>query len=317
MRRCRQRRARNSRELPLSAQGYRSRPIEVTGFATAQGANIDKPCKLALTGTCTSFRLLAKKTLRPMNDSRDTHDLARQLLAGQLDESQFLQALRARTFAPLEHTNLDLDRKRRTGFPEVIFGEGKSDEALISIVQRLQQDGQSVLVTRLGPDPADALQAVCPNLQYNKIARTLRSVTDDGSTVGCVAVVTAGTGDASVAEEACETLRWMGVAVEVIRDVGVAGPHRLPAHLEKLARADAIVVVAGMEGALPSVVGGYVAAPVIAVPTGVGYGANFSGLSALLSMLNSCAANVAVVNIDAGFKGGYVAGLIARSRNAE
>jgi NCAIR mutase (PurE)-related protein len=125
-------------------------------------------------------------------------------------------------------------------------------------------------------------------------------------------VVTAGTGDLPVAEEACETLRWMEVDVELVCDVGVAGPHRLPAHWELLCTADAVVVVAGMEGALPSVVGGYVACPVVGVPTSVGYGANFNGVAALLSMLNSCAANVAVVNIDAGFKGAYLAGLMAR-----
>jgi NCAIR mutase (PurE)-related protein len=127
----------------------------------------------------------------------------------------------------------------------------------------------------------------------------------------CVAVISAGTGDLPVAEEARETLDWMGVGVTMIQDVGVAGPHRLPQRLREFQHSDAVVVVAGMEGALPSVVGGYVACPVIAVPTSIGYGANFGGVSALLSMLNSCASNVAVVNIDAGFKGGYVAGLIA------
>jgi NCAIR mutase (PurE)-related protein len=126
-----------------------------------------------------------------------------------------------------------------------------------------------------------------------------------------VVVISAGTGDLPVAEEARETLEWMGVRVKMIHDVGVAGPHRLAARVEEFQNADAIVVVAGMEGALPSVVGGYVACPVIAVPTSVGYGANFGGVSALLSMLNSCAANVAVVNIDAGFKAAYLAGLIA------
>ncbi len=126
-------------------------------------------------------------------------------------------------------------------------------------------------------------------------------------------VVTAGTSDLPVAEEARETLLWMGASVTAVQDVGVAGPHRLREHLPELDQADAIVVVAGMEGALPSVVGGYVACPVIAVPTSVGYGASLGGFAALLSMLNSCAANVSVVNIDAGFKGGYVAGLIAQS----
>jgi NCAIR mutase (PurE)-related protein len=130
-----------------------------------------------------------------------------------------------------------------------------------------------------------------------------------------VAVVTAGTSDLPVAEEAAETVDWMGVAVETVHDVGVAGPHRLRTHLDKLIRCDAIVVVAGFEGALPSVVGGFVPCPVIGVPTSVGYGASFGGLAALLGMLNSCASNVTVVNIDAGFRGGYLAGLIAtRSR---
>jgi NCAIR mutase (PurE)-related protein len=127
-----------------------------------------------------------------------------------------------------------------------------------------------------------------------------------------VAVVTAGTSDLPIAEEAIETLDWMGVRVTTVADVGVAGPHRLPERLPSIAGADAVVVIAGMEGALPSVVGGYVDCPVIAVPTSVGYGASLGGIAALLSMLNSCAANVTVVNIDAGFKGGYVAGLIAR-----
>jgi NCAIR mutase (PurE)-related protein len=126
-----------------------------------------------------------------------------------------------------------------------------------------------------------------------------------------VALITAGSSDLPVAEEARETLDWMGVRVNVVHDVGVAGPHRLPEQLDKLRDVDAVVVVAGMEGALPSVVGGYVNCPVIAVPTSVGYGASFGGVAALLGMLNSCASNVIVVNIDAGFKGGYVAGLIA------
>ena len=129
-------------------------------------------------------------------------------------------------------------------------------------------------------------------------------------------VVTAGTSDTPVAEEARETLDWMGIRTTMICDVGVAGPHRLPKHLDILEAADAIVVVAGLEGALPSVVGGYVACPVIAVPTSIGYGASFGGVAALLGMLNSCASNVTVVNIDAGFKGGYVAGLIAQNKHS-
>lgn len=247
-----------------------------------------------------------------MNDSRGARDLARRLLEGQLDERQFLQLVAKQTFVSLEHANVDLDRHHRVGFPEVIYSEGKTTQALVEIVTRLQQAKQPVLVTRIGPEQAGEVQQSCSGLSYQPAARTLRSRSQEQETTGCVVVITAGTGDLAVAEEACETLRWMAVGVELVQDVGVAGPHRLPAHLETLQKADAIVVIAGMEGALPSVVGGYVAAPVIAVPTSVGYGANFGGVSALLSMLNSCAANVAVVNIDAGFKGGYLAGIIAR-----
>ncbi len=247
-----------------------------------------------------------------MNDPPDARELARMLLDGQLDDRQFLQLVAKQTFASLDQANLDLDRQHRVGFPEVIYSEGKTSEALIGIVTRLQQAKQPVLVTRIGPDQAGQEQQSCSGLTHHPVARTLRSMNQEQATCGHVVVITAGTGDLAVAEEACETLRWMAVEVELVRDVGVAGPQRLPAHLETLLKADALVVIAGMEGALPSVVGGYVAAPVIAVPTSVGYGANFGGVSALLSMLNSCAANVAVVNIDAGFKGGYLAGIIAR-----
>ena len=162
-----------------------------------------------------------------------------------------------------------------------------------------------------------------PDGQYNSVGRTFRiplaeaQSGGDGETAsvdrGKVAIVTAGTSDLPVAEEARETALWTGAQVNVIQDVGVAGPHRLTANLGLLQGADAVVVVAGMEGALPSVVGGHVSCPVIAVPTSIGYGASFGGLAALLGMLNSCAANVTVVNIDAGFKGGYIAGLIARN----
>jgi hypothetical protein len=161
--------------------------------------------------------------------------------------------------------------------------------------------------------------------RHNATARTLRldcpkghdaASEQPGSPTGKVAVITAGTSDLPVAEEAVETARWMGCEVDLIIDVGVAGPQRLPAQRHRFESADCIVVVAGMEGALPSVVGGHVGCPVIAVPTSVGYGANFGGLAALLGMLNSCAANVAVVNIDAGFKGGFLAGLIANRLRA-
>ena len=214
---------------------------------------------------------------------------------------------------------VDLDRRRRCGFPEVIFGPGKTIEQLREIVTTLTQHGEAVLATRVTPEQAAGLLAMFPSGRYNQLGRTFRLSPDPSPNPSVkgrgnepyVAVISAGTGDLPIAEEARETLDWMGVRVTMIHDVGVAGPQRLPARLPDFQDANAIVVVAGMEGALPSVVGGYVACPVIAVPTSIGYGANFGGVSALLSMLNSCANNVAVVNIDAGFKGGFLAGLIA------
>jgi pyridinium-3,5-biscarboxylic acid mononucleotide synthase len=216
---------------------------------------------------------------------------------------------------------VDLQRRDRCGFPEVIFGPGKTIEQLCAIAGTLLQHGEPVLATRIDAMQAAGMRQAFPAGLYNTVGRTFRvSALQDAASPatkrGFVAVISAGTGDLPVAEEARETLDWMGVAVTMIHDVGVAGPHRLPDRLNDFRDADAIVVVAGMEGALPSVVGGYVGCPVIAVPTSIGYGANFGGVSALLSMLNSCANNIAVVNIDAGFKGGFVAGMIATRSHA-
>ena len=213
-----------------------------------------------------------------------------------------------------EHAvTLDDDRSRRCGFPEVIYAEGKTSEAVLAIVQQLLAAGERVLATRVSAEQADVVRRVLPTARYHELGRTLRIDPPDNtpSLVGHVPIITAGTSDRPVAEEARETLEWMGFNAPLIFDVGVAGPHRLPSRLAEFQSADAVVVVAGMEGALPSVVGGYVPCPVIAVPTSVGYGASLGGIAALLSMLNSCASNVAVVNIDAGFKAGYLAGLIA------
>lgn len=209
---------------------------------------------------------------------------------------------------------LDLDRARRCGFPEVVFGEGKSVATILQIFERLLAQGINVLATRIAKVKSQDILESFPTAVYNEQARTIRIAPPGQQVVkkrGRVAIVTAGTSDLPVAEEARETLDWMNVSTSLVQDVGVAGPHRLPERVAELRDCDAIVVVAGMEGALPSVVGGYVDCPVIAVPTSVGYGANLGGIAALLSMLNSCAANVTVVNIDAGFKGAYVAGLIA------
>jgi len=247
--------------------------------------------------------------------------LARQFLAGGLTAEQFAQQVALPKIADVGEAKLDLDRSRRCGFPEVIFAEGKTVSALEKIFRVLLEHEVDVLATRMTAEQAAALSPAFPEGVYNPIGRTFRIPRKGQTPVpgpsptgsGRVALVTAGTSDLPVAEEARETALWTGAEVTMIQDVGVAGPHRLQANLGLFRDADAVVVVAGMEGALPSVVGGHVSCPVIAVPTSVGYGASFGGLAALLGMLNSCAANVTVVNIDAGFKGGYIAGLIARN----
>ncbi|MGQ9761417.1 MAG: nickel pincer cofactor biosynthesis protein LarB [Thermogutta sp.] len=242
--------------------------------------------------------------------------LAEQLKSGQLDADGFIQALQKWGIADIGEAQVDLDRQRRCGFPEVVYGAGKSIETLRKIFLALQENQVDVFATHVSPEKAEVLLREFPRARYNALARTFRiprDIPEESKPKGVVAIVTAGTSDLPVAEEARETALWTGAEVRFVQDVGVAGPHRLRANLHLLQDADAVVVVAGMEGALPSVVGGFVSCPVIGVPTSVGYGASFGGISALLSMLNSCAANVLVVNIDAGFKGGYVAGLIAKN----
>lgn len=214
----------------------------------------------------------------------------------------------------IDGVDVDLQRQSRCGFPEVIFGEGKTTNVIMKILQAQQHAGQDSLVTRIRPDQVKTLQAEFDNIICNDDARTVRlhqPCENPVSKGGPVIVITAGSSDRHVAEEAMETLRWMRIDCELIQDAGVAGPHRLLRHIPKLQQAAAIVCVAGMEAALPSVVGGYVPCPVIGVPTSVGYGASLNGITAMLSMLTCCASNVVSVNIDAGFKGGYVAGLIA------
>ncbi len=251
-------------------------------------------------------------------------ELAEQLLAGELSVDNFVQQLRT-TSADAERdlsqeVSLDLDRQRRCGFPEVVYGEGKQPQTVVEIVRRMLFESLPVLVTRVTDEQAALLTAEFPEGIHHPLARTFRvAVTDQNDPseghYGRVAVVTAGTSDRPVAEEACETLAWMGIAAEFIADVGVAGPQRLLQHLDILRAMDAVIVVAGLEGALPSVVGGHLDCPIIAVPTSVGYGASFGGVAALLGMLNSCASNVTVVNIDAGFKAAYVAGMIVHIKD--
>ena len=224
----------------------------------------------------------------------------------------------------------DTDRARRCGFGEVIFGSGKTIASVIQIARELLDAGQrEVLVTRCVSEMAEAVMPEFQHCRYSEMGRTLRisdapieevpspapsnpsQIDDFACDAPFVAVVSAGSTDAPVAQEALETLLWMRIPAKLICDVGVAGPYRLLPHLDVLRKAVCVVVVAGMEGALASVMGGFVSAPVIAVPTSVGYGANLEGVTTLLSMMSSCAAGVTVVNIDAGFKGGYIAGLIA------
>jgi len=262
----------------------------------------------------------------------DLRQLAAQLLAGELSLDEFIARARWSMVADVGDAKVDLDRQRRCGFPEVIFAQGKTVAALEKLFATLLHHGADVLATRVSPEQAAELLAKFPAAQHNAVGRTFRIAGGGlGTSVpsakgasgreeerpqehqGKVIIVTAGTSDLPVAEEARETALWTGADVTLIQDVGVAGLHRLTANLPLLEGADAVVVIAGMEGALPSVVGGYVACPVIAVPTSIGYGASFGGIAALLGMLNSCASNVTVVNIDAGFKGGYVAGLIAKN----
>lgn len=240
---------------------------------------------------------------------------AKSLQRGELSPEELARNL-SQGVLDLGDTRLDLDRARRCGFPEVVYAEGKTVPTLRDIFNAQIAMKIDVLATRLSGEKAERLSPHFPTSKYNPIARTFRIPPEDSPEKekhGKVVVVSAGTSDLPVAEEARETLDWTGADVDLIQDVGVAGPHRLQASLPRLRESHAIVVVAGMEGALPSVVGGYVSCPVIAVPTSVGYGASFGGIAALLGMLNSCASNVCVVNIDAGFKAGYVAGLIAKN----
>ncbi|MEH6992550.1 nickel pincer cofactor biosynthesis protein LarB [Neobacillus drentensis] len=216
------------------------------------------------------------------------------------------------TFENLGFAKVDHHRKKRQGFPEVVYGEGKTAEQIISIIQALRARNNQVMVTRISEEKAAIVKRACPEFTYIEIAQILfwKEQNAKENNHGYIAVVAAGTSDIRVAEEAAVTAEILGSSVHRIYDVGVAGIHRLLSHAEEIQKATVSVVVAGMEGALPSVVGGLVSHPVIAVPTSVGYGANFNGLSALLTMLNSCASGISVVNIDNGFGGGYNAVLI-------
>ncbi len=246
----------------------------------------------------------------------DRHELGKLLetfRSGETSLDEVIHRLSLGSVAELGFAHVDLARSVRCGFPEVIFCQGKKAEWVEGVMRRIIEAGQDCLATRLSIEQAEFLRARFPAAEYNSVARTLwQARVDRPAPVGKLLIITAGTSDLPVAEEARVTATAIGCEVELIADVGVAGLHRLLRHSKKFSQADAIVVVAGMEGALPSVVGGLVACPVIAVPTSIGYGANLQGVTTLMAMLTSCASNVAVVNIDSGFNGGYVGALIAR-----
>jgi NCAIR mutase (PurE)-related protein len=246
-------------------------------------------------------------------DENQLRALMEQVREGAVGVDDALTRLRHMPFEDLGFAKVDHHRALRHGMPEVIFGIGKTADQITSIAERLLENAKNVLITRAEPAVADHVRAQIPDAEYFPLSRAIRVWRD--RTVhgkGKIAVACAGTSDIPVAEEAQITAEVMGNQVESIYDIGVAGIHRLMNNRARLSEARVIVVCAGMEGALPSVVGGLVSCPVIAVPTSVGYGASFQGLAALLGMLNSCASNVTVVNIDNGFGAGYVASLINR-----
>lgn len=250
---------------------------------------------------------------RRMNHS-ELKKLLADIASGATPADEAMERLRHLPFEDLGFANVDHHRGIRQGHPEVIFGQGKSIGQIEQIMTALLDKGNNILVTRLSDEKALALHTHFPDAQLHREARclTMERKPVEPSGIGTILVISAGTSDIPVAAEAVITARMMGNRVEQLFDVGVAGIHRLLARHELLASASVLVVVAGMEGALPSVVGGLVARPVIAVPTSVGYGASFGGIAALLGMLNSCASGVTVVNIDNGFGAGYAAALMNR-----
>ncbi len=241
------------------------------------------------------------KLLKLLGDIRDGH----------VSPQDAMLQLKMAPFEDIGYANIDHHRALRHGIPEVIYGEGKTVDQIAGIVEVLRSNGnETILITRLTPEKAEALNARI-TVDYDPVSRiAIHGLKPEPNTDGFIAVVAAGTSDLSVAEEAAVTAEALGNRVERVYDVGVAGLHRLLGRLDVLMTARVVIAVAGMEGALATVVGGLVSCPVLAVPTSVGYGANFNGLSALLSMLNSCAGNVSVVNIDNGFGAGYLGSLI-------
>jgi hypothetical protein len=246
-----------------------------------------------------------------MNE-QDIKAVLNKVHSGTLSVADALERLRRLPFEDIGFAHIDHHRAMRKGFPEVIFGQGKTASQIIAIMRKMAAQKCHVLATRIDEQKAKAIQKAFRRAVYHPLSHTLTLASGpvEHRGRGTILVLSAGTSDIPVAEEAVVTAQMMGNAVEQVYDVGVAGIHRLMHQKDKLAAANVLIVVAGMEGALPSVVGGLVSRPVIAVPTSTGYGASFGGVAALLGMLNSCASGLAVVNIDNGFGAGYMASLI-------
>lgn len=240
----------------------------------------------------------------------DTVRILEEVKKGTLTVEEAKALLCQDSFEEMGYAKLDTDRKARTGFAEVVFCSGKADSHLLQIYGRIYQKEGEVLGTRASAEQYRLVKEEFPKVQYDPISRILKIEKRDKVRTGKIAVCTAGTADIPVAEEAAQTAEFFGTSVERVYDVGVSGLHRLLSRLEVIRQANCVVAVAGMEGALASVIGGLADCPVIAVPTSVGYGASFQGVSALLSMLNSCASGVSVVNIDNGYGAGYLASRI-------
>ncbi len=252
-----------------------------------------------------------RKVMKGRN-SMQVHELLEQVKNGSISVEEAAGKLRQEPFVDMKFAKLDTHREIRSGFPEVIYCSGKPDAYLVDIYRKMADINGEVLGTRATPHQYELVRDVIPSIQYNEVSRILKLEKPDKKRSGSVVVAAAGTADLPVAEEASETAEFFGSRVTRLYDVGVSGIHRLLAHVDALQSANCVIAVAGMEGALASVVGGLVSNPVIAVPTSVGYGASFHGLSALLTMINSCANGVATVNIDNGYGAGYLATQINR-----
>ena len=242
----------------------------------------------------------------------DTHEILMKLKNGELSVEEAEGHLRRQPFEELGYAKIDTHRKLRSGFPEVVFCSGKADEHLLEIFGKIYETEGEVFGTRASQRQYELLKERYPDVQYDTVSGIIKIENPGKEKQGCITVCTAGTSDIAVAEEAAQTAEYFGSYIERVYDVGVSGLHRLLANLDTIQKANCIIAVAGMEGALASVIGGLVDKPVIAVPTSVGYGANLKGLSALLTMINSCANGITVVNIDNGYEAGYIASQINR-----